>query len=283
MTIDELRDCSAGAEKGARNAPVIVITYAGSGADRLRSVLSAFSELACTQQTGILPLCHHAVSTWQTVDGIAGGGVSPLAAASLRALSAGLMTATLARHGGKRWCEFTTAGPAAAQSFARICPDARFLIVHSRADTVVRAIIGASRWGLEGPEFAPYVSAHPASQVAALASYWAVHTAQQLEFEQANPEACHRVRIEDLADNAAQAVPDISAFLGLKGAHASPPLTPDDQWNGEGGMSAVSAASGLPLGRIPAPLLAQVNDLHRGLGYPPVMTAANNSAERIAG
>ena len=142
--------------------------------------------------------------------------------------------------------------------------------MHARADTVVRAIIGASRWGLEGPEFAPFVSAHPASPVAALASYWAVRTAQQLEFEQANPEACRRVRIEDLTGNTAQALPDISDFLGLVGAYISPSLTNDDGWNWKGDLGAASAASGLPLDRIPAPLLAQVNDLHRSLGYPPV-------------
>jgi hypothetical protein len=273
MSVDELPGRPAETAKTFGNAPVIVIAYAGSGADRLRSALSAFPELACTRQTGILPLFHQAFATWQAVDGNAGEGVSPLAAASLRALSAGLMTAILARQGGRRWCEFTTAAPAAAKSFARICPEARFLIVYCRADTVVRTIIGSSRWGLEGPEFAPYVSAHPGSPVAALASYWAAHTVQQLEFEQANPQVCRRVRIEDLTGDPAQTLPDISDFLGLDDAYAPPSFTRDDRWNEQGDPGVAPAVSGLPLDRIPPPLLAQVNDLHRSLGYPPVTGA----------
>lgn len=234
----------------------------------MRSVLSAFPELACTQQTGILPLFHHAITTWQTVEGNVGGGVSSLAAASLRALSAGLMTSILARQGGSRWCEFSSAPPAAAQTFARVYPQARFLIMHRRADTVARAIVGSSRWGLEGPEFAPYVSAHPASPVAALASYWAAHTTQQLEFERSQPEKCHRVRVEDLTANASQALLDVAGFLGLDGRDMSPSFAQTDVRNGQATQSA--PAAGLPIDRIPEALLARVNELHRSLGYPPV-------------
>jgi hypothetical protein len=271
MSVDELPGRPAEAARNSPNAPIIVMAYAGSGADRLRSALSPFPGLTCTQWTGILPLCHHAVTTWQTVDGNSGGGVSPLAAASLRALSAGLMTAVLARQGGKRWCEFTSGASAAAQSFARICPQAQFLVVHRRADSVVRAIIGSSRWGPEGPEFAPYVSAHPASPVAALASYWAAHTAEQLEFEQAQPERCHRVRVEDLTANAEQALGGISDFLALDGSGMAPLFTRDDGQNGQAEKGA--PATGLPIDRIPASLLARVNELHRTLGYPPVTAA----------
>jgi hypothetical protein len=124
-------------------------------------MLSAFLELACTRQTGIVPLFHHTAATWQTIDGNAGGGVSPLAAASLRALSAGLMTAIFARQSGNRWCEFANAPAPAAETFARLYPQARFLIAHRQADAVVGAVLGSSRWGVEGREFAPFVSAHP--------------------------------------------------------------------------------------------------------------------------
>jgi hypothetical protein len=268
VRIDELPDRPAGAAKTSRNDPIIIMAYAGCRAGHLRSVLSAFPELACTEQTGILPLFHHAVTTWQAVDGDASGRVSPLASASLRALSAGLMTAILARQGGSRWCEFTTAPPVVAQTFSRLYPQARFLIAHCRADTVVRAIISSSRWGVEGPEFSPFVSAHPSSPVAALASYWATHTAQQLEFEQAHPGNCLRVRVEDLTANAAQTQLAISDFLGAT-AREMPALFSQDEprdWQAGDGVS----ATGLPIDRIPAPLLTQVNELHHSLGYPPV-------------
>jgi hypothetical protein len=273
--ISRLEDRSGIASGTTRNAPVIVMGYTGSGSGRLWPALSEFAELACTQGTGILPLCHQAVVAWQTVDDRDRETISPLAAASVRALCAGLVTAILAREGRSRWCEFTSAPPAAARMFARLYPGARFLIVHRRADTMTRAIISSSRWGLEGREFAPFVSAHPASPVAALASYWATHTAQQIEFEQAHPGACHRVRVEDLTGNAAQALREISDFLAVDSVRVSPSFTRDYEVDREGDVSAPSVAPGLPHDRIPAPLLTQVNDLHNSLGYPPVTVAAN--------
>jgi Sulfotransferase family len=267
MTVNELSRRPAEAAESARAAPVIVMAYTGSGADQLRTALSACPGLTCTIGTGILPLCHHAVTTWQAVDGRGDGASSPLGIASARTLCAGLVTAILAGHGGSRWCEFATAPPAAAQTFARLYPQARFLIVHRRADTVVRAIIGASRWGLTGPEFAPFVSAFPASSVAALASYWVTHTTQQLEFEQAHRALCLRVRIEDLTANAEQSLLDIGDFLALDRDDGSLWLAQDN--GGSEPADANLPATGIPLAQIPPSLLAQLGELHQRLGYPP--------------
>lgn len=266
-SISELGNRSGEAATSVRTAPVIIVGYTGSGADQLLSALSAFPELARTRQTGILPLCHQAVGAWQVVDDRGGDGLSPLAAVSVRALYGGLVAAVLAREGGSRWCEFTSAPLAAMRTFTRLYPGARFLSVHRRAETAISAIIGSGRWGLEGQEFAPFVSVHPASPVAALASYWAVHTAQQLEFEQENPEACHRVPVEDLTRNGTQILPKIGDFLALDDTSVSPSFTPDHE----------PASTGLPLDRIPVPLLVQVNDLHRRLGYSPVTNAGRDT------
>jgi hypothetical protein len=277
LGVSSLPHHPAEAPRNSGNAPVIVMTYTGSGADQLRPVLSAFPGLVCTQQTGILPLCHHAVAVWHAVDGRAGDGLSPLAAASGRALSGQLITAILAREGGSRWCEFTSAPPGAAKTFARLYPQARFLIAHRRADTVVRAITRASPWGLEGPEFTPFLSAHPANPVAALSDYWARHTAQLLEFEQAHSGACLRVDAEDLTADAAQAGPDIGDFLAFGGG-MSAPFTQDDRGSRPAGEDA--PAGGLPLDRIPPSLLAQVNELHQRLGYPPVCAAGPEQGDQ---
>jgi hypothetical protein len=261
----------ANAASGTRGGPVIVLAYAGSGAGRLRSLLSSFPGMACSVGTGIVPLCDQAMTAWQAADGRPGGGFSALAAASVRTFTAGLMTAILARDGGGRWCEVVSAPPAAAGAFARLYPQARFLAVHHRADTVVPAILDASRWGLSSPEFAPFVSAHPASTVAALASYWAARTGQQLEFEQAHPGSCQRVRIEDLTADPAQSARDIGAFLAADTAGS--PLWRGRDQDLSGPTAAEPPPPGLPLDRIPASLLAQVNDLHRSLGYPPAAPA----------
>jgi Sulfotransferase family len=271
MTVNELSRRPADAAESARAAPVIVMAYSGSGADQLRSALATSPGLTCTTGTGILPLCQHVVSTWQTIDGRDGAAVSPLGAASARSLGAGLMTAVLASQGGSRWCEFTSAPMTAAATFARLYPQARFLVLHRRADAVVRTIIAASRWGLAGSEFTPFVSAHPGSSVAALASYWATHTSQQLDFEEAHRESCLRVRIEDLAANPEQTMLDIGGFLSLE-ASGGPAWLSHDRAGQP--VDAGPAATGIPLVQIPPPLLAQLNDLHQRLGYPPLTAAA---------
>lgn len=80
------------------------------------------------------------------------------------------MTVALARDGGTRWCELASALPPAAQTFLRLYPQTRFLIAHRRADAFLCAVLESSPWGLAGAEFAPFVSAHPASTLAAAAS-----------------------------------------------------------------------------------------------------------------
>jgi hypothetical protein len=272
VSIGELSSRPAAAAKDTRAAPVIVLAYAGSGAGRLRSLLSTFPELACTAGTGIVPLCDQAMAAWQAVDGRAGAEFSSqLALASVRSFSAGLITAILAREGGRRWCELISAPPAAAGTFARLYPHARFLTVHRQASAAVRAILDENRWGLSGLEFAPFVSAHPASTAAALASYWAARTTQHLEFEQAHHGSCLPVRIEDLSADAAQAMQDIAGFLAADPPVGPPSLTQDQDPSGTAALA--PPAAGFPLNQITAASLAQLNELHRKLGYPPLTSA----------
>lgn len=117
----------------------------------------------------------------------------------------------------------------------------------------------------------PFVSARPASPVAALMDYWATHTAQQLEFEQANPGACLRFRVEDLTAGPSRTLLAISRFLALDGDDLPPSFTDDDDRSRP--AEGVAPPTGLPLDRIPPSLLERVNELHRSLDYPPVTAA----------
>lgn len=248
--------------------PIIILTCTGSGADRLLAEMSAFPNLARTSGTGILPLCHNAVTTWRGVDGHAGDALSALAAASVRRLCTGLITAIVARESGIRWCELSTAPPAAAETFLRLYPQTRFLIAYRRAEPLVRAVLNASPWGLAGPEFAPFVSAYPASAVAALACYWVAHTAPLLAFEHERQESCLRVRMEDMHEDASQVLRNISRFL----RQGTMPVAPEASWKREGSRPAsdglAAPAPGIPLAQIPPPLQARINELHGCLGYP---------------
>jgi hypothetical protein len=114
--------------------------------------------------------------------------------------------------------------------------------------------------------------------VAALAAWWVGHAGPVLAFELAHPQSCLRVRYEDLAENPGQAERDVLGFLGLDELVPSLPKLPGDA---DGpvltGADAPGCGADLPAGQIPPPLLAQVNNLHARLGYPPLPAGSGPS------
>jgi hypothetical protein len=259
----------AGAER--RTAPVIVLTHAYSGSQRLQSVLSSLPGLACTSGTGLLPACDQAATAWRQAERRGDGTLSPLAIASVRALAAGMITAILARTGRQRWCETAIVQQDSAETFLKLYPDTQFLCLHRACPDMIHAALEASPWGLSGQAFAPFTASYPASTVAALAAYWAAHAGALLAFERAHPGACLRVRHEDLAASPDQAARDIRAFLGLAEECSLPPWPAgEDGAPGSAGPDPPGRRTNVPAGQIPPPLLAQVDDLLAKLAYPPL-------------
>jgi len=257
----------------ADRAPVVVLATAYSGGARLRSMLEGLPDLACTSGTGVLPLCEQALAVWRNADGRPGRAPSALAISSTRALTDVIITSVLGREGKRRWCEACYAMPEVAEAFLRLYPAARFVCLYRACGDVIRAALDASPWGIADPALAPFIRTHPASTAAALAAYWAAHTGSLLSFEQSHPQAALRIRFEDLAAAERQTARAVTSFLGtgFLGADlgAGAALAQDSQAQPEPGTS----HAGFPLAQIPAPLLAQVNELHRDLGYPPVTAA----------
>jgi hypothetical protein len=260
-----------------QSAPVIVLTYAMAGGARLRPILSAHPALTCTTGSGLLAACDQAASAWRQAEGREQRPLSPLAAASVRSLATGLMSAIVARSGGRRWCEIATPQITAAQTFLEVFPGTRFVCLHRACPDVIYAVLQAtSPWGLAGPGFSPFVAAYPASTVAALAGWWLSHTGPVLAFEREHPEACLRVRYEDLAEDPGRTERDILQFLGLDQQFPELPELPGDSDPAQAGQAAADApgcGAGLPAERFPPGLLAQVNELHAELGYAPLKAA----------
>jgi Sulfotransferase family len=256
-------DARQAAGTTAGGAPVIVLTYAHSGAGLLRSLLARHPDLACTSGTGVLPLCQQAATAWRRTDGLADGPLPALAAASIRNLAGTIITAVLAAEGKRRWCEIAAAEPAAAETFLQLFPATRVLCLHRSWPGVVYAAVQASPWGLAGQAIAPFVSAQPASAAAALTAYWTAHAGRLLAFEGAHPGACHRVRYEDLAGGSCSS---LHAFLGLDDPGPAAP--------GSAAASAGAAAGAhdppapFPAEQIPPGLLDRANSLMNELGYP---------------
>jgi hypothetical protein len=271
------RDGQAGADPvGGQEsrAPVIVLAPAYFGASTLLSLLDGRPDLACTAGTGLLSLCEQAMFTWHNADGRPSGQPSSLATAAIRAMAASIMTAILARNGKKRWCEIAAANPQAAETFLRLYPGTRFLCLYRSCPGVIRAALDTSPWGIIDPEFAPFTTRYPASTAAAVTAYWVTVTAPLLDFERAHPQACLRVRYEDLAqdqhdqqDHKAEEG-RITSFLGLVGTAGQ--AIPGGRDEPRSAAPGAEPAVGLPVSLLPPALLAQANDLLQQLGYQPM-------------
>lgn len=252
-----------------------MLAYAHAGGARLQDALREHPDLACTSGTGVLPLCEQALGAWRRIEEWpSAAAVSPLAAASVRSVVAAMLTVLAARSGRSRWCETATVSQEAAQSFLAVFPEARFVCLHRPCDGFIRAALAARPWGLSGPAFAPYTAAYPGSTVAALAAYWVAHAGPSLDFEAAHPQQCVRVHFHDLDSDPRAVMRALAQFLELGQAEPALPRPKDPDVAGSESTDAAGAPDGgrrpLPLGQIPAPLLAQIDDLHGRLGYPPL-------------
>jgi hypothetical protein len=246
----------------ALRGPIIVLTYAHAGDKLLTNALSASRTLACTHGTGLLPLCHSAASTWQSVEN-RGSAPSSLAVSSIRALVNTMAAVLHSGAGATRWCETAYVSAAAAETFLRLFPEAAFLCLHRSLKPVLADGIRAYPWGLGSSPFWSHAVGHPGNNVATIAEYWAAHTEQLLDFEDRHPRCALRVKYEDLADHPDRIVDAVYEFLGLDvsapSALRAVRRAPDEK--GEDAEPAVQLA------QLPDQLRSKIGDLHARLGY----------------
>jgi hypothetical protein len=249
--------------------PIIVLSFAYAGADRVQHALAAGSRLACTSGTGILPQCAVAAEAWRHIEGQPGTALSSLATAAIRGLVTAQITAILTSSGQQRWCELATTSRGAAETFLQVFPQARFVCAHRACLDVVRVGVQASPWGLQGQVLTPFLLTYPGNNVAALAAYWAACAEQLLAFERSNRQATYRLRYEDVTTQPDQALTAVRAALDLGCATAGDRLPVPPAWLGESGGASAHDAQ-VPVEMIPEPLRQRVSRLHAELGYPPL-------------
>ncbi len=256
------------------DSPVILMSYAYSGAQLVQESLAAGTELACTTGTGIVPMCFLAAESWQRVEGRQGQAMSHLAATTVRSLVSVQVTVILAAAGRKRWCELAMVDQNAAQRFLQVVPEAVFVCVHRSCEDVIRAGVASSPWGLYGQPLASYLVSYPGNSVAALAAYWANCTEELLSFEETNRPSTRRIRYEDLSGDRDAALPALRAWLRLDGnfdAHFREQIDPSglEGSSGQKGDTAFPPSDPeVPVETIPQPLRQRINRLHAKLGYP---------------
>ena len=259
----------ATAGAGAPNSPIIVLSYAYAGAERVQDALAEGSSLGCTSGTGIIPQCAAAAEAWRRIEGQQSTTMSRLAAAAIRGLVTAQIAAILASSGQPRWCELATAAPGAAETFLQVFPDAHFVCVHRSCLDVIRAGVQANPWGLQAQSFKPFLLAYPGNSVAALAAYWMTSTEQLLGFERANQQAADRVRYEHVTTQPGQALAAVRAGLGLSDTDSDGIPPAQQGWPIESGDAPAQPDATVPAEMIPQPLRQRITQLHAELSYPP--------------
>jgi Sulfotransferase family len=274
----------------ALDEPVIVLTAARSGSTMLRLLLDAHPDLACPPETNVAKVATQLAGVWGLLAGNE-DGPPDTAMAAVRHVVDTMFASYLAARGKLRWCDKSLGTAEVAGNLARLYPRTRFICLYRHAMDVIASALEACPWGISGYGFEPYASNSPGNSVAAIAHYWADHMTAILEFERAHPEACLRVRYEDLAarprDAAARIFgflgvahdPDIAArFLAEAGSHPPGPADYKIWSTSQVSTDSIGRGTRIPLGAIPPPLLEVVNGLLGELGYQQVAEDWNHGA-----
>lgn len=254
---------------GRLGGPIVVLCYPHGGAETLSRLLSASRSLACTSGTGIIPLCHAAMASWQQAEG-PGRPPSTLAVKSVRALVAQMISVIQARTGGSRWCEIVFTGTAAAATFLQVFPEVTFLCLHRSLRAVLAEGITAYPWGLGASPFWSFSGSHPGNSASTITAFWAARTEDLLEFEAAHSAACVRIRHEDLVSGNSAVAAGIYRHLGLDNGDLTAPIPGLPGAGHHDNRNDPDQQVPVPVDQIPSRLLGRAAELHEELKYPEV-------------
>jgi hypothetical protein len=251
----------------------------------MRFILDSHPHLACPPETGVTNACARLVAAWRILEAARAAQPadtdhvgSPLALAAVRETVDGIYGRYLQRRGKRRWCDKSLGSHQEAELAAQLYPDAKFICLYRHCMDVIASGVRACPWGLHRFGFDGFVAQNPGNSVTAVGSYWLATVRSIMAFEESHPDACYRVRYEDLVAAPEQAAAAVFSFLG---AEPAPGITqacfqtphegngPGDEeiWF-TGGIAADSVGCGI---RVPVAALAQlrqpVNEVLARLGY----------------
>jgi hypothetical protein len=267
--------------------PVFVLCAARTGSTLLRFLIDAHPDLACPPEAELPLLCSQLAKAWSLLAGMplqkSRTSEPPVLPDPLRACIRDVMGQMigqhLARRGKKRLCDKSLFTARHAGLLLQVFPEAKFICLYRHPMDVIASGMEACPWGLKGFGFDAYAASSPGSDVLALARYWADHCAEILAVEERYPQACLRVRYEDLADEPEAVADGVFRFVGVP---SSPGISlrcfaPERERIGPGDYkiwqtSRVSAESvgrgwSVPADQLEAGVRARVNDLADKLGY----------------
>lgn len=267
--------------------PVFVLCSGRSGSTLLRFVLDTHPDLACPPETSLPALCAQLATVWSLIEGAPLSGergdeppdIPDTAIKGIRRTMDEMIGSYLARRGKRRYCDKSLGAARFAELLLRVYPQVKFLCLYRHPMDVIASGLEACPWGLNGYGFEPYIAGTPGNSVLALARFWADNAATILQAEERFPNACHRVKYEDLVGSPQDVADGIFTFLGVRSlpAIAARCFSPDRERFGPADhkiwhttqitTSSVGRGWDIPAGLIAPPVLEQVNQLADKLGY----------------
>jgi hypothetical protein len=194
-----------------------------------------------------------------------------------------LMTAPYLKRRGKRlYCDKSLGAAPHAELLTRIYPKTKFICLFRHPMDVISSGLEACPWGLNGYGFDQYIAGSPGNAVMAMARYWLDMALPIAAVEEKHPGRCHRVRYEDMVRDPERVAAEMFDFIGVSQVPgiAQAVFTRDHERLGPGdhkiwhtgkiSSDSVGRSATVPIGLIPPPILASINELAGKLGYAPI-------------
>jgi hypothetical protein len=204
----------------AMDEPVVVLTHARSGSTLLRMILDAHPELACPAETNIVKICGHLAQAWQAMapPRPSDDPLPRAAAITIKTMVNSTLADHLLRTGKRRWCDKSLGTVRALHPFAGLYPKTQYVCLYRHCMDVIDSALEASPFGLLGYGYENFIARFDGNSVAAIAAAWCEDTTMALDFEEANPEHCHRVYYENLVESPESVAAGLLSFLGVEPA-----------------------------------------------------------------
>jgi hypothetical protein len=204
---------SAPERPASQVAPIFIVGCQRSGTSLVRRIVDSHSRIACPPESKFLLPLAQVLRDDQAMRGLASMGYERDAfVASLAAYVDGLFLGYASAKGKARWADKTpNYVDCLDEIWELFAPSASFILVVRHGLDVAYSLSGARR---DFPAISAHVSRAGGDRVLGAAGFWRDQNEKLETFRQAHPEACVRVRYEDLTADPESVLPSVFAFLG---------------------------------------------------------------------
>lgn len=265
--------------------PIFILSCVRSGSTMLRCIVDTHSNLCSPGHLNLGPLCADLYTAiYYSLGKLPGMETEEqreqLAIEETRRVVTDLLGRYAQGKGKTNWCEKSTVNIDYLEMLAKVFPQASYICLYRNCLDVAYSSIKFSPLGYM-PELAGYVQKRPTNLVAAMIDNWLDKTGKLIAFEQTHAGQCIRVNYESLVRQPQQVLAKLFDFLGE-------PWDEDlidrifqvshDQGDGDVKVwfsekiskDSIGNGTAIPLTSIPNELMAEINMLHRQLGYPTI-------------